>query len=568
MTQAVHNGFPLDAYQTAKLQQKFVELVTAQDRIDFMERLEQGQGVPFEVADAAVRDPSSAVRSWAAANLELDYRMYIGREEPSVRPSQGERESVAFEQRIDALLGRPRYRFPDRNLFAVVEADPDPLVRASLCENQSFPIEEKLAGLNQLQKLAAMRRLNLSAAIVTKVFDPNDKTLNVSLEERCELATAFLCKRANSTLARNLDKSYSDAEFRVCAPLELANTAAGDLSNLWPMALDWPDSWGIPTLVFKLINADDDTMASTYRQCERPEWRYAMLTNQHHYEQWHVTHCDVLRLAVEDSDPAVRSRAYELLNLRVKDNNPVAEEAVQRVLRNGSQPEIRSILRNPTLPSKLRKEIVGQYRALAQKEEVGLAKTLWEQTRHPRPSLGELVKWSDEERFADLWTLVSELRTAVGTLHWVRFIGMLGAIAGLVLGVPVYLLTMNLPASLLIWSLSVLIGVILGEATASRDRIIPPWMTIEEAAHLWAPFDRLAERISESAKRKLTRELDFFDDPMQSDGASAAKKIAFDLCLKARTDEERKCYRDYIEALLDNGGTEALDSVFAHRSSR
>jgi hypothetical protein len=333
MTQAVHNGFPLDAYQTAKLQQKFVELVTAQDRIDFMERLEQGQGVPFEVADAAVRDPSSAVRSWAAANLELDYRM----------------------QRIDALLGRPRYRFPDRNLFAVVEADPEPLVRASLCENQSFPIEEKLAGLNQLQKLAAMRRLNLSAAIVTKVFDPNDKTLNVSLEERCELATAFLCKRANSTLARNLDKSYSDAEFRVCAPLELANTAAGDLSNLWPMALDWPDGWGIPTLVFKLINADDDTMASTYRQCERPEWRYAMLSNHHHYEQWHVTHCDVLRLAVEDSDPAVRSRAYELLNLRWNDNNPVAEEAVQRVLRNGSQPEIRSILRNPTLPPKLRK---------------------------------------------------------------------------------------------------------------------------------------------------------------------------------------------------------------------
>jgi hypothetical protein len=547
MTQAVHNGFSLDAYQTAKLQQKFVELVTAQDRIDFIEGLEQGQGVPFEVADAAVRDRSSAVRSWAAANVELDYRMYIGREEP---------------------FGRPRYRFPDRNLFAVVEADPDPLVRASLCENESFPIEEKLAGLNRLQKLAAMRRLNLSAAIVTKVFDPNDKTLNVSLEERCELATAFLCKRANSTLARNLDKSYSDTEFRVCAPLELANTAAGDLSNLWPMALDWPDSWGIPTLVFKLINADDDTMASTYRQCERPEWRYAMLSNQHHYEQWHVTHCDVLRLAVEDSDPAVRSRAYELLNLRVKDNNPVAEEAVQRVLRNGSQPEIRSILRNPTLPSKLRKEIVGQYRALVQKEEVGLAKTLWEQTRHPRPSLGELVKWSDEERFADLWTLVSELRTAVGTLHWVRFIGMLGAIAGLVLGVPVYLLTMNLPASLLIWSMSVLIGVILGEATASRYRIIPPWMTIEEAAHLWAPFDRLAERISESAKRKVTRELDFFDDPMQHEGASAAKKFAYDLCLKARTDEERNCYRDYIEALLDNGGTEALDSLFAHRSSR
>ena len=297
MTQAVHNGFPLDAYQTAKLQQKFVELVTAQERIDFMEQLDQ-TGVPFEVAEAAVGDPSSGVRSWAAANLELDYRMYIEHEEPSVRPSQGERESMAFEQRIDALLGRPRYRFPDRNLFAVVEADPDPLVRASLCET-SHSLEEKLAGLNQLQKLAAMRRPNLSSAIVAKVFDPNDTTLNISLEERWELATAFLSKRADSKLARNLHKSYHEHEFRWNGPLFMADTVGGELSNLWPMALDWPDGWGIPTLVFKLINADDDTMASTYRQCERPEWRYAMLNNQHHYEQWHVTHCDVLRLRLK-----------------------------------------------------------------------------------------------------------------------------------------------------------------------------------------------------------------------------------------------------------------------------
>ena len=522
-------GFAYDVYDVEKLKHRY-ELLGPKDRTEFLNQLEEERGVPFEVADMAVRDPSVAVRSWAASNLALDYR--------------------------------------DRNLFTVVEADADSFVRASLYENQLFEFEKRFAKLSQLEKLAVMRRLNLSATFVRTVFDPKDATLGISLEERRQLANAFLCSRADPKLAANLDKSYHAAESKVCAPLDHANTAGGDLSNLWPMALDWPDGWGIPTLVFKLINADDDTMASTYRQCERPEWRYAMLTNQHHYEQWHVTHCDVLRLAVEDSDPAVRSRAYELLNLRVKDNNPVAEVAVQRVLRNGSQPEIRSILRNPTLPSKLRKEIVGQYRALVQKEEVGLAKTLWEQTRHPRPSLGELVKWSDEERFADLWTLVSELRTAVGTLHWVRFIGMLGAIAGLVLGVPVYLLTMNLPASLLIWSLSVLIGVILGEATASRYRSIPPWMTIEEAAHLWAPFDRLAERISESAKRKVTRDLDFFDDPMQSDGASAAKKIAFDLCMKARTDEERNCYRDYIEDLLDNGGTEALDSVFAHRSSR
>ena len=115
-------GFPIDAYEVETLKREY-EILSPKERIDFLKAVHQQGQLPFEIASLAVRDAIVVVRAWAAKHLYLDYREYIGRTDQAAT-----------------------YKFPERNLFLVLEADPEPLVRAALYENESFfwsGVEEK-----------------------------------------------------------------------------------------------------------------------------------------------------------------------------------------------------------------------------------------------------------------------------------------------------------------------------------------------------------------------------------------------------------------------------------------
>ena len=369
------SGFPLDAYDIEALKHQY-EILNSKERIEFLgEFHRKGEAVPFEIASLAVSDPVAAVRSWSAGHLYLDYREYLGKADGG-------------------------YRFPDRNLSEVVKADPDPFVRASLYENESFslPVEEEkcFAKAIALERLAIVRRSDIDRDLIERIFDPDDQTLRIEMEERKQLALAFLCGRADSKSARELGQGFRETESRANQSLGFANTVGYELGNLWTLGLKWPEESGLQTLIFKYVNSSCDIIEGVYSKCERPEWRYAILSNDHHFSvPWHntVSECRVLKLAIDDSDPVLRRAAYEKLNLSgpsiyegsegEKRAAKEANAAVRKAIRSRDGASIRGLLRNASLPTKWKTEIAKRFRGLYQREEDRLAAVAWQKSRYP-----------------------------------------------------------------------------------------------------------------------------------------------------------------------------------------
>jgi hypothetical protein len=90
-----------------------------------------------------------------------------------------------------------KFAFPERNLFEALAVDPDPFVGASLFANEYFEVdwEQRFAGASHLERLALMRRADLRASLIKKIFDPTAIELDIGIAERKELAIAFLRER-------------------------------------------------------------------------------------------------------------------------------------------------------------------------------------------------------------------------------------------------------------------------------------------------------------------------------------------------------------------------------------
>jgi hypothetical protein len=544
-------GFPIDAYQIETLEREY-EILNPKERIDFLKALHQQDELPFELASLAVRDPIIFVRAWAAKHLYLDYREDLGRTD-----------------------GAATDEFPERNLFVVLEADREPLVRAALYENESFfgpGVEEKnFVSATQLERLGIIRRGNMDRDLVKRIFEPEDTKLGIEPHERKELAVAFLRKRADGNLARKLAKRFREAESRASMPLEFADTAGWELEELWTLVLRWPEDSGLQTLIFKHVNASDEIIEGVYGKCDRPEWRYAVLKNDHHFsDPWHntVSECKVLQLAVDDKDPAVRKAAYEQLNLQWNGNRKYlkeTEKAVQKSMRGKDEPSIRGLLRNSSLPAKLKKQIAKQFRGLYQREEDRLAEFAWRKSRYPKALDEGPLRWTWDQKINELWHLSA---SDVFAATRMRDATSLAGLAGLAVAVVAYLITWSLSLSFFLFAFAIAAGAVAAQVVDSRRYYVPLWLTFEEWAEQWAPFDSWAERISRRAKETTSRETDFFEtfwdyghDP------TPAERAAYDLCRNATIAAEKNCFRDYINELDRLGGQE-VEKAFSARTRK
>ncbi len=543
------SGFPIDAYRIETFKCEY-EIMNPKERIDFLGVLSQRGELPYEIVGLAVRDPVVSVRSWAAKHLYLDYREYLGRTD-----------------------GAATYKFPERNLFAVSEADPEPLVRAALYENESFlgpgVEEENFASTTPLERLAIIGRGNIDRDLVKRIFDPEDKQLGLEPDERKQLALAFLRKRADGDVARTLAKRFREAESRASMPLEFADTAGYELEDLWTLALKWPAGSGLQTLIFKGVNASDEIIEGVYGKCDRPEWRYAVLKNDHHFsDPWHntVSECKVLQLAVDDKDPAVRKAAYEQLNLQWNGNRKYlkeTEKAVRKSMRGKDEPSIRGLLRNPSLPGKLKKEIAKQFLGLYQREEDRLAEFAWKRSRYPRLPEERALGWTHDQKINYLWE-ISAVDTFVSTR--MRDASLLAGLAGLALSLVAYLITRSLPLSFFLFASAIVAGAVAAQVVDSRRNYVAPWLTLEEWAEQWAPHNAWAERISRRRKETASREDDFFGTFWDyGHNPTSAERAAYDLCRNATIDAERNCFRDYINE-LDRLGRDEVEKAFSART--
>jgi hypothetical protein len=286
----------IDPYTLEELRREY-QNSSARSRISLLRKLCKNGSLPYEIAALAVEDQNVQVRQWFARHCpHLDYR-----------------ESCLVDNQLT-------YKFPERNLEDRLKGDPDPFVRACLCENPTLfrrgEWQKLFNEATRLERLALVRNPRVSRGMIECILDHEEKELGIDLEQREQLVLAYL------TNSESLEESCwgtSDFEDRYeDAAWFMWFMAGGHFAKLWKLISKWPRVPGNPQHgVYRYVGADDETKAETYKMCDVPLWRQAILENCGKRDR------QTLKLGLNDPDKNCR----EVANRRVE------ELDVQNVLR-------------------------------------------------------------------------------------------------------------------------------------------------------------------------------------------------------------------------------------------
>jgi hypothetical protein len=295
----------IDAYVLEELRREY-QSSDISGRIGVLQRFyDKGLSAPFEIALLAVEDPNVEIRQWIAHHgVGLDYREMV------VRSRKNDDRSDATQGAEDEDDFETTYKYPDRNLVERLKHDPDPFVRACLRENpdafQRFFTdlavwEQHFREATHLERLALVRNPNVYHEFMERIFDPHDKELAIDMEQRSELARAFLTNRVM------LEEEGKDAGLSGHPwPSDgwAWHSANKFLNTLWEYASKWPVKSGIPASVFRYVPAEDKTKAQIYGKCEKVLLRQLILENCGPGDS------DAIELGMKDSDETCRLLAY------------------------------------------------------------------------------------------------------------------------------------------------------------------------------------------------------------------------------------------------------------------
>lgn len=281
----------IDSYTLEELKRKYTDGDT-KDRIRLLRRLYSRTVLPFEIALMAVKDSNVEVRQWIARNgRSLDYaeREYIDNKNVS--------------------------KSPEKNLEERLKNDPDPFVRACLRENPevfhsiTFVVKwrEWFEEASHLGRLALVRNRNVVGDLIERIFDPEDNELGIELNERLELALAFLTNEKALERSRVEYFDFPDGWD--------AHTTTALFNKLWVYASRWQDDPGYPLKygVYMYVGTDDDTKAQIYQKCTDEHLRQAIL----HGASWKDK--KTLKLSMKDNDDFCRYLSYMTARLNSKD---------------------------------------------------------------------------------------------------------------------------------------------------------------------------------------------------------------------------------------------------------
>lgn len=265
----------IDEYTLEELKRRYHTSVP-RERIELVQRMYQtGIIPPYELARLAVDDQHVEVRQWMARHARhLDYR------EPQ----------------------ESGYRYPERNLIKRVQQDTDSFVRACLYENPDIfarsdeaAWHEMFACASHLERLAMVRNPNLQSAhrLLEAIFDPDDDSYGLSLEQREQLVNALLISR--QALSENHRKGASVFAQPWDARL---------FSRIWRLINKWPKDAKIKRNIYLYVGTTIKTKAGIYRQCRQAALRADILRNVDSDDS------DTLELGMKDADDLCRYLAY------------------------------------------------------------------------------------------------------------------------------------------------------------------------------------------------------------------------------------------------------------------
>lgn len=171
----------LDPYTLEELRREYTR-ADVWGRIRMLEKHKQQHfHIPFEIAALAVEDQHVEIREWIARyGQDLDYREFV---------------------RIGEKWVRDPFH-PEQNLQTRIRTDLDPFVRACACENDTIvsywgDFENIFSELTHIECLALVRNPVVSTQLIEKIFDLSNTEVSIGLEERRELALAYLTNKEN-----------------------------------------------------------------------------------------------------------------------------------------------------------------------------------------------------------------------------------------------------------------------------------------------------------------------------------------------------------------------------------
>lgn len=265
----------VDEYTLEELKRRY-HTSSPRERIELILGMYQtGIIPPYALARLAVDDQHVEVRQWMARHARhLDYR----------EPQDG------------------GYRYPERNLIERVQQDTDSFVIACLYENPDIFARADEAEWHQmfsrashLERLAMVRNPNLQSAhrLLEAIFDPDDESYGLSLDQREQLVNALLISR--QALSENHRKGASIFAQPWDAKL---------FSRIWRLINKWPKDAKIKRNIYLYVGTTIKTKAGIYRQCRQAALRADILRNIDFDDS------DTLELGMKDSDDLCRYLAH------------------------------------------------------------------------------------------------------------------------------------------------------------------------------------------------------------------------------------------------------------------
>ncbi len=305
----------VDAYTIEELKREYQSYDT-KDRIRMLQELyknTESKQLPYEIAIMAIEDTDVDVRQWIARyGMNLDYR---------------ESEYVDGE-----LL----YKFPERNLAERLKNDPDPFVRACLHENPNVfgglvPIAEEWLNYfkeaTHMERLALVRNPGVAPELIERIFDIEDKELDINLQERKELILAYLTNTEALKESHRGDFDFYDGYIWY--------KTRKHFSRLWRLSSKWPMG-KVNGGVYRYVGTDDSTRAEIYQQCDEPVLRSVILENCN----WDDT--KTIELGMQDKDEICRFIAYAKVR-------HIKSEVLKKLLQSKDTKALSGLARNKSL---------------------------------------------------------------------------------------------------------------------------------------------------------------------------------------------------------------------------
>ncbi len=368
-----------DPYVQTELRRSYQDS-DAKQRIALLEKLYQDGVTPEEIAEMAVSDEHAEVRLWVARNAT----------------------------------------FLDDKFKKKLLKDSDELVSASFYENRHlfspFPDRDWTAAFkkaNRMQRFAMVRNPEVGREIIEKIFDYDDKDLDLKKDEKAMFVCAFL-----SNVSRVEESRKDMFDF---APFAEIN-ATEHYKKLWELITVWlkDEKYSfLPDWVYERIDCTDDIKAETYPKCENSGTRFHILIGCGQYQK------KTLNLGKQDKDDYNRRTAYGKISY-------IEEPELKKLLEGKDQHSLLGLFENTNLSEEQRYRVDKRLGEMGEHEEmlqINYRRRKWEEQSSKKPMADEQDGSGASEPSEEIEALKAAVAKISGQVSMLITISIIGFIA-------------------------------------------------------------------------------------------------------------------------------------------